>query len=71
MTEKGIFINHVINTVEQQMEENGAIMIGAVFNPKTFDGIRMYLKEIAQIARERRLDIEEDLVPNTLLVIKF
>lgn len=71
MTEKDVFIEHVVTTVEKQLEEDNDVMIEVQFNQKTFDGIHMYLSEIIAEARTRNLSIDEDSKPNTLLVIQI
>lgn len=71
MEEKEIFINHVINTIDHQMEDTNSEIITVQFSKNTYDGIRMYLREIVAQGRHFSLDIEEDLIPNTLLVIRF
>lgn len=71
MTERDVFIDHVIATVEKQLEEDNDVMIEVQFHQKIFDGIHMYLQEIIEIARTRNLSIDEDSKPNTLLVIQI
>ncbi|MNT22474.1 hypothetical protein D3C72_1578570 [compost metagenome] len=70
MTEKNVFIKHVVNSIDHQVKVTEAVILTVQFNQNTYEGIRMYLNEIVSQGLKKGLEIEEDSVPNTLLVIK-
>lgn len=69
--EKQIFIMHVLRSVESQLTNHGGVIAAAEFSPKVYQDILMFLPEIKAQAREIDIDIEEEVIPEALLVIKI